>query len=246
MSVSEVLVSKKMVSNAMVSRAVGILGGTFDPVHNGHIQIALDALELLGLDEVRLMPCHRPPHRGCPRLTSEQRVELLRLAVKEYPQLSVDTRELQREQASYTVTTLEDLRQELGENTSIVFILGADAFAQLATWHQWERLRDLAHIVVMARPNSSSPSHPVLQQWVEQATVRLSATTEDRSFSIEGKAAFKQQSSGGFALLERHLMDVSATAIRAQLEGVCHSNEVAQLPSAVAAYIQERGLYRPR
>jgi nicotinate-nucleotide adenylyltransferase len=241
MSVSTVRVSKTMVSSV-----IGILGGTFDPVHNGHIQMALDALDILGLDEVRLMPCHRPPHRDCPTLASEQRVELLRLAVSESPQLSVDTRELQRERASYTVTTLEGLRQELGEDASIVFILGADAFAQLATWYQWERLRDLAHIVVMARPNSSSPSHPVLQQWVEQATVRLGASTEDRSFSIEANATFKQRPSGGFALLERHLMDVSATAIRAQLGHACHSNAVAQLPSAVAAYIQEHGLYRPR
>jgi nicotinate-nucleotide adenylyltransferase len=240
MSVSEALVSKTMVSSV-----IGILGGTFDPVHNGHIQIALDALDILGLDEVRLMPCHRPPHRDCPRLTSEQRVELLRLAVKGHPQLSVDTRELQREQASYTVTTLEGLRQELGEDASIVFILGADAFVQLATWHQWERLRDLAHIVVMARPNSSQPSHPVLQQWVEQATVKVN-TVAAEGFSVEDNGVFKQQPSGGFALLERHLMDVSATAIRAQLEGACPSNAVVQLPSAVAAYIQEQGLYRPR
>jgi nicotinate-nucleotide adenylyltransferase len=230
-----------------VSKVIGVLGGTFDPVHNGHIQIALDALELLGLDEVRLMPCHRPPHRDCPRLTSEQRVELLRLAVKDHPRLNVDTRELLREQASYTVATLEDLRQELGKDVSVVFILGTDAFAQLATWYQWERLRDLAHIVVMARPNSPQPVHPLLQQWVEQATLAVDANAQrDEGFAANIYAQFHQQPAGGFALLERHLMDVSATAIRKELEGADYAKTAMQLPSAVAAYIQERGLYRPR
>lgn len=234
------------VSKALVSKAIGVLGGTFDPVHNGHIQIALDALDILGLDEVRLMPCHLPPHRDRPTLTSKQRVELLRLAVKDYPQLMVDTCELLREQASYTVTTLEHLRQELGEDISIVFIMGADAFAQLHTWYQWERLRDLAHIVVMARPNSPLPTHSVLQQWVEQAT--LVGGDEQ---SVKNHSIFRQQSAGGVALLERHLMDVSATAIRAQLEQglspkTVESTLAGQLPRAVADYIQEQGLYRVR
>jgi nicotinate-nucleotide adenylyltransferase len=224
-------------------KAIGMLGGTFDPVHNGHIQIALDALDTLALDEVRLMPCHRPPHRDCPTLSSEQRVALLHLAVKEHPQLSVDTRELLREQASYTVTTLEGLRQELGEDVSLVFILGMDAFAQLTTWYQWERLEHLAHILVMARPNSPGPRHRVLQRWVQQARVSFGASASVNT-SNESYAIFRQQSAGGFALLERHLIDVSATAIRGQLEGEKQPKALAQLPSAVAAYIQEKGLYR--
>jgi nicotinate-nucleotide adenylyltransferase len=230
-------VSTPTVSKQAVSKVIGILGGTFDPVHNGHIQIALDALDILGLDEVRLMPCHRPPHRDCPTLTSEQRVDLLRLAIKEHPQLSVDTRELLRERPSYTVTTLENLRQEMGEETSVVFILGADAFAQLTTWYQWKRLRDLAHIVVMARPNTPQPAHKVLQQWITQAALNV---------GIEDYAIFHQKPVGGFALLERHLIDISATAIRAQLEGANQSSDVSQLPSAVAAYIHEQNLYLGR
>lgn len=245
MSVSKASVSKVLVSKTVVSKTIGVLGGTFDPVHNGHIQIALDALEALGLDEVRLMPCHRPPHRDCPALTSEQRVELLRLAVKDHPQLSVDTRELLREQASYTVTTLESLRKELGANVSIVFIMGADAFAQLTTWYQWERLRDLAHIIVMARPNSFPPSHPVLQQWVEHAKLAASESEQcGEDVSANTYAHFHQQSAGGFALLERHLMDVSATTIREELEGANDSKVATHLPRAVATYIQENGLYR--
>ena len=210
-----------------VSRVVGLLGGTFDPIHNGHLAIASDALTLLNLDEVRLVPCHRPPHRGAPALASSQRVDLLQLAVQDCDDISVDTRELARDQASYTVTTLESVRQEVGDQVSIVFIMGADAFAQLDTWYEWQRLRELAHIVVMARPNSDQPTHADLQQWLQHA-------------DYSGKV--HQQCAGSVIMLQQRVMDISATEIR---QGIFRGETgiLTQMPKAVADYIVAHQLY---
>jgi nicotinate-nucleotide adenylyltransferase len=210
-----------------VSRVIGLLGGTFDPVHNGHLAIAFDALTLLSLDEVRLVPCHRPPHRNAPALASSQRADLLQLAVQDCDGLSVDTRELAREQASYTVTTLKSVREEVGEQVSIVFIMGADAFAQLDTWYEWQRLRELAHIVVMARPNSAQPAHAELQQWLQHK---------------DDGGIVHQQCSGSVIMLQQRELDISATKIR---QGLFRGEvgALAQMPKAVADYITAHQLY---
>ena len=210
-----------------VSRVIGLLGGTFDPVHNGHLAIAFDALTLLSLDEVRLVPCHRPPHRNTPALSSSQRVDLLRLAVKDCDGLSVDTRELAREHASYTVTTLESVREEVGEQVSVVFIMGADAFAQLDTWYEWQRLRELAHIAVMARPNSAQPAHAELRQWLQHR---------------DDGGIVHQQCSGSVIMLQQREWDISATKIR---QGLFRGDvgALAQMPKAVADYITAHQLY---
>lgn len=214
-----------------VSKTVGIFGGTFDPIHKGHMQMALDALDGLSLDEIRFVPCHQPPHRATPMLSSRQRVHLLQLAVGGHPRLRVDERELQRDEPSYTITTLDDLRSELGNDVSIVLIMGADAFAQLDTWHQWRRLRELAHIVVMARPKSVKPSSPILQQWLCQP---------------DNESIIRQQSAGGFIQLAQSLLPISATAIRQQLCDGIDSRDIVELPEPVAAYIHTEKLYFER
>lgn len=133
-------------------KKIGIFGGTFDPVHIGHLRLALELKQQLGLDEMRLVPCHKPPHRDAPQVSSDQRVEMLRIALRSCPELQLDERELQRDKPSYTYDTLRELRAEVGEEVSLVLCMGEDAFAGLSTWYRWQELIQLAHIVVVARP----------------------------------------------------------------------------------------------
>jgi nicotinate-nucleotide adenylyltransferase len=209
-----------------VRQTIGVFGGTFDPVHNGHIQMAVEARESLSLDEVRLIPCHRPPHREAPSVDSLQRLHLLSLAISGHQGLLVDDRELRRDTASYTVDTLISLRAELGAELSIVLMLGMDAFAHLTTWHQWQRLRELAHIAVIARPNSSAIVDGELKQWLSQ---------------VDDHSIVHQQAAGGVLMLTQSLLPISATAIRQQLK---NGEEVTDLPPQVVEYINAQGFYK--
>jgi nicotinate-nucleotide adenylyltransferase len=128
-----------------------ILGGTFDPVHIGHLRVALEAAEALSAP-VRLMPAHVPPHRPAPVASAAQRVAMLRAALAGQDRLQLDTRELDRSEPSYTVDTLRQMRTEFGAARALILLLGADAFSGLPTWHRWRELFDLAHIAVMTRP----------------------------------------------------------------------------------------------
>ena len=150
-------------------KAVGVFGGTFDPVHKGHIQMALEAKKQLDLEEIRLIPCHVPPHREQPVLNSACRLQLLQLAVSGIAGIVIDDRELFREGPSFTVDTLKALRNELtserGDEVSLVLILGADAYARLNTWERWQEIPALAAVRgcvttwrVLWRQNSVGPS----------------------------------------------------------------------------------------
>jgi nicotinate-nucleotide adenylyltransferase len=130
---------------------LGILGGTFDPIHYGHLRSAWELLEVLALDQVCFVPAGTPPHRRMPRTSAELRLAMVRAAVAGEPRFNVDDRELYRDGPSYTVDTLTALRAEQGER-SICLLLGMDAFLGLPGWHRWQALAELAHIVVVHRP----------------------------------------------------------------------------------------------
>lgn len=192
-----------MRAEVAVRHKVAILGGTFDPIHNGHLRVALELKQQLHLDEMRLMPCHRPPHRAAPAVNSAQRSALVHLAVAECEALQVDERELQREQASYTIDTLIELRREIGEEVSLIWVLGADAFGGLNTWHRWRELLDYAHLVVVGRPGFALP---------EAGEVAELLCTAEASASV-----LDERSRGAIVLPSLSLLDISATAIRAQI-----------------------------
>ena len=124
----------------MVLNTVGIFGGTFNPVHIGHLRICVELREYLGLQTMHLIPSARPPHREAPQVSAEHRLAMLRLATQREAGLAVDDRELRRQGLSYTVETLQDLRDELGEDTSLTMCLGMDALVNLASWHRWQDL----------------------------------------------------------------------------------------------------------
>ena len=149
-----------------MTKAVGILGGTFDPVHNGHLRSALECLQQFDFDHVRLIPSARPPHRTQPQATPEQRMMMLHLAIKNSQQFIVDDRELKREGASYTIDTLRSLKAESPE-TALYLILGTDAFNYLSTWHQWQQLLDFCHIIAMQRAGEPLVLSDEMTSWYQ-------------------------------------------------------------------------------
>lgn len=136
---------------------VGVLGGTFDPIHFGHLRAALELLEALSLAEVRFVPCREPPHRRMPGRDAERRLEMVRAAVAGEPRFRVDDRELRRAGPSYSIDTLASLREEL-RSRPLCLLLGMDAFLGLPQWHRWTELLDLAHLVVAHRPGWTEPA----------------------------------------------------------------------------------------
>jgi nicotinate-nucleotide adenylyltransferase len=184
-------------------RSIAILGGTFDPIHNAHLRVAWEAAEALDA-QVRLMPARVPPHRPVPVASAPQRVRMLEAALAGQDRLVLDTRELERDGASYTFDTLRELRDEFGAGQSLILLLGADAFAGLPTWHRWRELFDLAHIGVLTRPGHDGALPTELR--TEIASRRC---TEVRGV---------QDSPAGRVLsIPVTPLEISATEIRAQL-----------------------------
>ena len=209
----------------MVKR-VGILGGTFDPIHNGHLRSALEILEEFDLDHVRLVLSARPPHRDQPFASEEQRLEMLYLAVKNHSKIVVDDRELKREGPSYSVDTLKSLRDELSD-TALYLILGSDAFNHLSTWYQWQQLLKLSHIVVMQRPGEPIALREDMKTWHQEHI---------------GSSKHNALSSGKIWPVKLTQLNISATAIRTDIiEGV---RPTFLTPEPVIRVIKELSLYQ--
>lgn len=212
---------------------LGILGGTFDPIHHAHLRLAEEAREQLGLACVRLVPAGQPAHRGGPCASARQRLEMTARAAAGNPFLEVDAAEVLAEVPSYTVPSLERLRGTLGEARPLVLLLGADAFLGLTTWHRWEDLFALAHIGVANRPGHSLAPEampPALAaHWAQRAgcAADLAATPAGRIVPFEITP-----------------LDISATAIRRLLSHT-HSPRYL-LPDTVLDYIALHHLYTPQ
>jgi nicotinate-nucleotide adenylyltransferase len=204
-------------------RRIGIFGGTFDPVHNGHLRTALEVAELLALDELRLVPASVPPHRGAPLATAAERLRMLQLAADAHPGFVVDDRELVRGGASYTIDTLRSLRAELGETVRLCLIVGMDAFAAIDSWKEWRALGDHAHIVVVQRPGAA-PAH--------RAVARVAA---------DPAQALAAAAHGAILRLELTQLAISATHIRELLAQGRSPRFL--LPDAVLDYIRENRIY---
>ncbi|MEO6227757.1 MAG: nicotinate-nucleotide adenylyltransferase [Thermomonas sp.] len=209
-------------------------GGTFDPVHNGHLAIACTVRDALSA-QVTLLPAHDPPHKGPTRADALQRAEMLELAVEGLPGLSVDRRELNRDGPSWTVDTLAELRMELGAEAPIAWLVGADSLLQLASWHRWRELFQLAHVLAVQRPGAL----------VEAELLRTQAPDvfEEILPRWQRLDALAEHSQGGFALVPMPaLRPESSTELRRRI----HDGEPWQdwVPPAVAAYIVRHELYK--
>jgi len=209
---------------------IGIFGGTFDPVHFGHLRAALEVREALDLDEVRFVPCGIPPHRVSPHASTRQRLTMLRAAIGDEPAFRLDDREVRRAGPSYMVDTLGSLREDLGR-APLCLILGMDAFLGLPSWHRWQALSNLAHIAVMHRPG---------WQWrSEQVPPDLAAQVAQRR--VDSPRALGQAPAGAIAFVPVTALDISATRIRSALAQGRSARYL--LPEAVWEVIQRQHIY---
>ncbi len=211
-------------------RMIGLFGGTFNPVHNGHLHLATSLSKHLPFDEIRFIPSAIPPLKDAPVATAMHRTEMLRLAIGSNPQFKLDTREIQRSGKSYTIDTLTSLRQELGGDVSLCWLIGTDAFSQLDQWHRWQALFDYAHFVIVERPHQkatqaiSDPIQMLLNQRITQDTSILGA-----------------RPSGYCIKLEINALDISSTEVRKRLSS--GQSVDSMLPKNVLEYIQQQHLY---
>jgi nicotinate-nucleotide adenylyltransferase len=206
---------------------VALLGGTFDPVHYGHLRCAEEVRKKLDLANLYLLPAGSPPHRDTPEASVKQRLEMLQLACLEFPHLLIDDRETRRSGPSYMADTLQEVRAEF-PNAPILLLIGQDAVNLLHTWFDWKRLFELAHIVVLTRPGTRTGHPPEL------------------AFEIEPRFVFDSQElcetrAGSVLRLEVEPIDVSATDIKRIIRS--GHLPMKKTPASVVEYISKNRLY---
>lgn len=208
-------------------KAIGILGGTFDPIHMGHLRMALELYETLDLARVHLLPCFLPVHRKMPTATPEQRLDMVELAVETEPALIADAREIRRKGPSYTIDTLIELRAEM-KTTPFALIVGLDAFLGFLSWHRYEEILNYAHIIVAHRPQ-----YQLLQ------TGMLADLAKEH---LQQEASYLHENlSGGILFRPITALDISATDIRKQI--AMGRNPRYLFPNRVYDYIKQHGIY---
>ncbi len=211
---------------------LGLFGGTFDPVHFGHLRLAEESIGHLGLGGVRWIPAGQPPHRGAPQVTADQRLEMVRRSTAGNERFSVDASEVEAAAPSYTVHTLERLRRELGATQSLVLLVGADAFAGLASWHRWADIFSLAHVAVSHRPGFPVETGSLPQELASQFNARR----------LSDAGSLKDAPAGGIVTFAMTQLAISATQIRKLLANGLSARYL--LPDSVLDYIQTHSLYR--
>ncbi|QDY41310.1 nicotinate-nucleotide adenylyltransferase [Candidatus Pantoea soli] len=213
-----------------MSELFALFGGTFDPIHYGHLRPVEALAQQVGLKQVTLLPNNVPPHRPQPQASAAQRVAMLQCAIADRPLFDIDTRELARPTPSWTVDTLEALRAERGAQQPLGFIIGQDSLLTLHKWHRWQDLLTLCHLLVCQRPGYATQLEtPAQQQWLND---HLAQNTQQLHHSPAGH----------IWLADTPLLDISATEIRQRRH---HGQSCADLlPDAVIDYIDRAGLYR--
>jgi nicotinate-nucleotide adenylyltransferase len=209
---------------------IGIFGGTFDPIHFGHLRTAFELLQALRLTEMRFMPAGNPPHREITVASSEQRLAMVRAATEGQQGFVVDDREIRREGLSYSVDTMRTLRADFPER-SLCLIVGMDAFLGLPKWHQWRELLELSHLVVAHRPGWRAPSMgPLGELLVDRGTGRINDLHESRAGCIYIHAVTQ--------------LEISSTEVRKSIAAGRDPRYL--MPDAVRVIIGQTGCYRPK
>lgn len=208
-------------------RKIGIFGGSFDPIHFGHLRPALEVLEALSLDHMRFIPSGQPPHRGAPQAPAAARLAMLKAAVADEPRFQVDERELRRATPSYTFDTLEELKAEHPRDR-LVLMLGLDAFLGFTGWRRWKEILELAHLVVAHRPGSALEAHGEIAMLVQERE------TDDAE-------ALMAHAAGRIMLQPVTQLEISSSQVR---EAVARGSDVRYLvPEAVRRVIQDSKCY---
>jgi nicotinate-nucleotide adenylyltransferase len=211
-------------------RAIGILGGTFDPVHIGHLRLALEIQAAAGLDQIQLVPLSTPAHRAPTVLAAETRLQMLQAAIAGQPGLSVNPLELERAGISYTCETLIHLREQ-DPDSALCLITGMDSFATFNQWHRWREIPTLAHIIVAQRPGRQTDLSPELQEFLAQ---RQTAKIPN----------LHEQQAGSVVMLDIPALDISSTRIRAMLKTGLSTRYL--LPEPVQEIIESNDYYATR
>ena len=212
-----------------MAKLQALFGGTFDPIHYGHLKPVEILANLIGLSRVIIMPNNVPPHRPQPEATSEQRKFMVELAIADKPLFVLDERELRRDTPSWTADTLLEWRQEQGPEQPLAFIIGQDSLLTFPSWERYETILDNAHLLVTRRPGYPlTMKQEEHQQWLDR---HLTSSIED----------LHNQPAGKIYLAETPWFDVSATLIRERLERGESCEEM--MPEAVLSYIMNQGLY---
>ena len=208
------------------ARALGVLGGAFDPVHIGHLRGAIAVREHLGLERVDLLPAAQSPLKDTATVTAADRLAMLEAAVRGVPGLGVDARELARKGPSYTVDTLIELRREVGQAMPLIWIVGTDILPALPKWSRWQQLLELAHLVILERPGSDSPPLAVTQ-WLDQHRI--------------DQNALLTSAAGGVMTLDQPVLDIASSDIRTLLAAGRDPRFL--LPDVVMEYITQHKLF---
>lgn len=219
-----------MVNNALSSSTLqALFGGTFDPIHYGHLRPVEALAAEVGLDRVFLLPNHVPPHRPQPEANAQQRLKMVELAITGNPLFTVDDRELHRTTPSYTIKTLEAVREERGMSLPLAFIIGQDSLLTLHNWHRWQSLLDLCHLLVLARPGYHDRLDTLeLKQWLER-------------HRVTDAIILSQKPHGYIYLADVPELEISATEIRQRRHQGLNCDDL--LPRSVQRYIELQDLY---
>lgn len=223
-----------MVMAKSAPKRLGILGGTFDPVHLGHLAVARVALDALALDQLLFIPSSKPPHKVARTVAPfADRLAMLKRALADHPQFAVSALEGERQDLSYSIDTLKELRARLGEETALFFVMGLDAFVEMATWKNFRDIPRFADIVVVNRPHAR-------QQSMAAAVHHIFGV--QGGVSQVGPGLWQLAGNGHIRQLVMDEVPVSSTAVR---RGLAQGEDVsAMLPPEVMAYIREHGLYQ--
>lgn len=208
-------------------KPVGIFGGTFDPVHYGHLRTAIELQQILDLSEVRFVPCQIPVHKHTVFASAEHRLNMLQLVTQTVPEFIVDPREVYRDTPSYMIETLQSLKQDFPD-TPLLLMMGSDAFNELPSWHEWQALLNYCHILIVLRPGHRLNLNTQMQNYYDKHVLKDASELEERQ-------------SGGVYMQTVTALEISATMIRAQTEAKLSSKFL--LPDSVLAYIVEQKLY---
>ncbi len=210
-----------------MTRRIGLFGGTFDPVHLGHLHAAEVLLDEYSLSEIFFIPAYQPVHREQPLATSDQRLEMLQLCLSGSEHLFLDCREVNRGGASYALYTLQEYRSEYPED-ELFFIIGTDAFNAIDSWHEWQSLFDYCHFIVLPRPGYTLQYSPAVQSHID------SLAADEQSEDVTPKT-------GQVLLSKRAMLELSATQVRTAIQN--KQNITALISEKVAQYIEDHNIY---
>jgi len=222
----------------MALQRAAIYGGTFDPVHKGHVAVARTVLELFELDEVLFVPAGMPPHKRNTSVTSPfHRFAMLSLATEDDEQLRISTSDLDVPEEPYAVETVARIRGEVGNETELFFLMGADSWLEITSWHDWRRLMELCHFIVMTRPGYELSSTAPANMPIPVVNAR----------GVGGRPGEQMRSRNQHPhafITDAVMMDISASAIRAAARAGESKRLREMVPDAVAKYIEKYALYR--